>query len=241
MNTLRKQHSEFIESLPSYAKNSLEEYTGGLSYRLSRFLRSGEPISADDKLQLDNIDSIFAAIPPLEQSLTVFRGIIAQRHEQFQLNNRSFISTSYDKEPAHMFIGDSCCLLLITIPVGSKVICMESISQYNYEREILLDRGGSFIITGVKIGNKDERTAVFTTYIPKNSVMNLTSLSGALESVQHQVNDIETIINEISSDDYMTSESVTFLITSIASKKNIPITTSMIQLIEEKLATKFKI
>jgi hypothetical protein len=66
-----------------------------------------------------------------------------------QLNNLAFISTSHNKKVARGFMGQNCCILVLTIPVGSKVLFLESISEYPTEREVLLDRGGSFVITGV--------------------------------------------------------------------------------------------
>jgi hypothetical protein len=51
---------------------------------------------------MDDIDHV---LQPLETSLTVYRGIDSSSENEIQLNNLSFISTSYDKNVARGFTG----------------------------------------------------------------------------------------------------------------------------------------
>lgn len=50
-----------------------------------------------------------------------------------------------------MFTLNSCCLFKITVPIGSKCLFIESISDFNLEQEVLLPRNS--IISVVSFSN----------------------------------------------------------------------------------------
>jgi hypothetical protein len=96
---------------------------------------------------------------------------------------RSIISASLKKdlsinEFTHVHVGRKdfiyhCCLLQITLPVGSSVLPIDILSEYSEEREVLLSRKGVYYLTGeVKESiDKDEFVYVYyITHIPETSV-----------------------------------------------------------------------
>jgi hypothetical protein len=187
---LVKQHSDFFKTLPDKYMDAITNYTFhyGTALGLNILLQSGKQITDPETLDiLNGLDYVFDKIPPLETSLTVYRGIDTKSPEDMQINNLSFISTTYNKKVTYNFTG-KCCIIILTIPVGSKVLFLESISKYPTEREVLLDRGGSFAITGVILPNDEERhVQILASYIPKNSQIGVSHLSESISEIQKQI------------------------------------------------------
>lgn len=96
------------------------------------------------------LDAAFANVPPLAHSMVVYRGIKYNKGEKYQhesVYNKQYISTTTHIETAQDFLsGKSCCVLHITLPQGSRVLPLKRVSHYKDENEILLPRGGEFII-----------------------------------------------------------------------------------------------
>jgi hypothetical protein len=187
---LVKQHSEFFKTLPDICIDAIISYTVNYGTILNKLLQSGKNITDPETLDvLNSLDYAFDKIPPLETSLTVYRGINIKSPEDMQINNLSFISTTYNKKSTHNFTG-KCCIIILTIPVGSKVLFLESISSLPEEREVLLDRGGSFVITGVILPNDEERhVQILASYIPRNSQIGVSHLSESISKIQKQISE----------------------------------------------------
>ena len=246
MDYLQSQHKQFFASLLPNDLQSIIEYTNESAFIINQSLRDKTHLSMDDSRALANIDRIFTLVPPIETSLTVYRGVAVDSQDDIDLDNSGFISTTYDKEISTRFSGSPCCVLVLTIPVGSKVLFVESISSFPEEKEIVLDRSGSFVVTGVKLPNKlrGGYVEIFASYIPKKSITDLTSLTDVIDNIQKQISDIEIIVSYISKDEYYEYyelDSLPILIQHIADGMKIPISNNMITVIEDKLYKVHKI
>ena len=90
----------------------------------------------------------------------------------------AYVSTTTNYESTETFRGSKCCVLQITVSAGSKVLPVYLLSENESEDEILLDKGGNFIVTGSTI--KDNMKIIFITYTSENcniiSDLNLKSI-----------------------------------------------------------------
>lgn len=86
---------------------------------------------------VNDFSKVFQKSPVLKEELTVYRGV--QRAEDIFTHGNEYLSTSYKKDVAEIFkTQDGCCFITITIKPGVHAVCMESISRYPGEREILI-------------------------------------------------------------------------------------------------------
>lgn len=132
----------YLNTLSEFQRKALIDYTE--SPAINKYLRDIDTLTRDFKLLKKNLDYVFKYIPPLDHSITLYRGIKFSSRSDFntELNDFGFISTTYDKPIAFEFLEDyQCCLLEITLEPGTKVIPLESFSKYPEEREILLPPG----------------------------------------------------------------------------------------------------
>lgn len=170
MNSLTEQIAKqirYVASLPQELKNALLEYQGDsfVNRNLRMKLDYGEWEEFDLRT-LRNLERIFAEIPPLEQALTVYRGIVIYSEEKLDTYDGAFISTTLDKGMAEQFIEgiSDCCILQITVSPGSKVLPLVDPSLVFEEDEVILYRKGELLITG------REGNTIFVTYLPKDSI-----------------------------------------------------------------------
>lgn len=130
-----------IEQMPSMIKTAIAKYT--LSVEINRKLRGSTPLDSEFQEMLDNIDLAFSLVTPLEQDIIVYRGV--SNTQTFYPSDLGFVSTAIDPAIAKPFIGSGCCLLLIRIRAGSRVLRIpKSIGVYKDESEVLLYRGARF-------------------------------------------------------------------------------------------------
>jgi hypothetical protein len=174
--TLAKQF-EFVEKLSEKVKDSIWQYTCFDYVELNRMLRENERLFPKHQTIINNIDYAFQNSPKLEKEIIVYRKL-----RVFDVNKMtSVISATYDKNFVSKFRAD-CCILVITLPVGSSVLPIESISNVPEEKEILLNRKGMYFITkegDETYANKEEEKTgethtVYTyhiSYIPESSVL----------------------------------------------------------------------
>lgn len=174
--TLAKQF-EFVDNLPNKVKDSITQYTGIEYVQLNSMLREKSRLFPKHQTMIDNMDYAFQNAPKLEKEIIVYR-----RLRVFDVNKMtSVISASYDKNFVSKFRAD-CCILIITLPVGSSVLPIENISNVPEEKEILLNRKGMYFITkegDEAYANKEEEKTgethtVYTyhiSYIPESSVL----------------------------------------------------------------------
>jgi hypothetical protein len=160
-----EKQEQFISNLKIEYKNVLKQYMLESHNDINRFLRKKNIETVDvtpeykqvlfDQIKI--LETIFKTIPILEQSLTVYRGI-----DTPEQTTGSFISTSLKIDIAREFTSSkSPKILKILVSPGSKVIPLYVIDDY--ESEVLLDKRGSFYVTG------QSDTLTYVTYFPDNS------------------------------------------------------------------------
>ena len=67
------------------------------------------------------------------------------------------------------YVGETCCMLKITIPPGSKVIDIGNISYFQEEQEVIINNEfGSLLITGKPYKENNIKTCDVL-YVPHNS------------------------------------------------------------------------
>jgi hypothetical protein len=151
-----KKHGKFLSRLkqthPELIK-SLNAYTGTYYKKVNSALRAGRKLVPSVKKIVDDIDSIFEMVKPTTREITVYRGVNSEN----DLLSHSFISTSYDPMVSYGYVNGICCLMVITIPVGSKVLFLESVSKHRGENEILLSRKAKLKLTNVVQAPKVKR------------------------------------------------------------------------------------
>ena len=145
---LRKQYA-YISTLikkRDVRLQSVRAYTDDHYGPINQALLEGSTMKRFHRNIVDDIDSLFEMVPPIEKDIVVYRGV-TKRHSFGILNG--YISTSYDYDTAMDFTdrytdNDHCCIFVITIPSGSKVLPIEDVSANRSEGEILLPRSGFF-------------------------------------------------------------------------------------------------
>lgn len=108
------------------------------------------------------LDVAFANVPPLSHSLVVYRGVKYNRGERYShdpIYNKQYISTSTEQSVADNFVGSSCCVLFITLPMGTRILPLERVTHYPGEHEVLLPRNGKIQVY------KQEGKKVYATFI----------------------------------------------------------------------------
>ena len=152
-------------------KKVIEEYTGGESLWINNFLRDRdiEKIPEKDipklKKKIEILNGIINKSLPIKDEMVVYRGAEAmdqawknlKKGDELIFTSTGLVSTSINKQVSIEFIdddsdGDKCCLLVLTLPKGSKCIYLDT-SVNPDENEILLPHGSIFIVTERKIEN----------------------------------------------------------------------------------------
>jgi hypothetical protein len=179
-------HVKYVQSLPLEIIDSLLDYTGEKYNEINLYLHHGEDeydnyISSGysfDKIKnaIHNIDTAFENAPPLEEPLILFRGIRSYSDKYYE--SKGYMSTSLNIIPAEAFIGLSkCCILVITVPVGSKIIAIRSMKKQiknaktnQEEDEILLDRDSTLMVVGYGKDEISKINLIYCVYVPKQAI-----------------------------------------------------------------------
>ena len=142
----------YVKNLKEDVKDSIRSYTDEAIYEeINWSLQNNKKLDTELKNIKQDIDAAFDGAPPLEEPLTVYRGL---REELVGDILKSYISTSLDYRIALDFTqeDDECCIYEILIPKGVQVLFIENISMSPNEKEVLLPRCGKInIITKAKI------------------------------------------------------------------------------------------
>jgi hypothetical protein len=133
---------EYVQSLSADCKHAIRRYTGCGFITVNGVLRRQSPRLSDDFVGiLSGLDKAFKNAPELTYPMTVYRGI----RKMSELRDAiGFSSCSLSEQTAHMFAGLGGVVFKITIPVGSRVLFVNSISTCRGEDEVIVDRCGSF-------------------------------------------------------------------------------------------------
>jgi hypothetical protein len=91
-----------------------------------------------------DLDAAFGRMPPTPHALVVYRGVGTPREAETLGSDPAYLSTSLSRRTAADFATEGCprCLAKITVPAGSRVLPMLTVSRYR-EQEVLLPRGGA--------------------------------------------------------------------------------------------------
>tara|TARA_Y100000389_G_scaffold144920_2_gene143353 strand:- start:2508 stop:3158 length:651 start_codon:yes stop_codon:yes gene_type:complete len=154
---------------------SLIYYTGGESLWINNLLTNTGTDELDDrsksKIQghIDNLKNIIKKSSPSARKTVVYRGAqtrettenwkMAKRGDVLPFNySTRFISTTLYKKTALGFVEDdeSCCLLKLILPKGTKGIYVSKLSSFQdmEEEEIILPPGCKFIVVDKGIIDK---------------------------------------------------------------------------------------
>ena len=89
-----------------------------------------------------DLDAAFGRMPPTPHALVVYRGVGTPREAETLGSDPAYLSTSLSRRTAVDFAAEGCprCLAKITVPAGSRVLPMLTVSRYR-EQEVLLPRG----------------------------------------------------------------------------------------------------
>ncbi len=176
------QQTAYVDSLPDEIKKSLSDYTDTVYEDINSYLRYGDIEDNDEeslekiKQDIANIDQAFLNAPPLKEKMTLYRGQLRKIHD-----SKSYTSTTTNIEVAlkdeFINLDNGCCLYIITVVPGSKVLPLSTVSLVDEEDEVLLDRDGQFFLTRKDFepfkveGRTHGLDTIYLTYMPKNSTL----------------------------------------------------------------------
>ena len=123
---------------PEHIIKSLKWYSSSEYYRLNDKLRNNKQLSPEIDIHWKNIQEAFKLSPGIKSDMTVYRGT---RGDETIHKIKTPLSTSKVKRGTQEFVGLSCCLFVITVPKGTKLIDMDTYSHIQNEYEILLPLG----------------------------------------------------------------------------------------------------
>jgi hypothetical protein len=131
---------KYIKSLEPNVESAIKNYTGCGYVTINGGLRRSRSIRGDEfKYMISRIDIAFRNAPPLEVSMTAYRGV--GNIDELR-DDSGFSSCSLRKAVSNSFGGGN--VFTITIPAGSRVLFVKPISMVPIEDEVLIDRGGMF-------------------------------------------------------------------------------------------------
>ena len=103
----------------------------------------------------ETLNEVINNAPPTTKPMTLYRGDLGRWSEQKVnqvFNAQAFISTSLSMKSAKGFMpkggrGNICCMNIINVPAGSKLVYLDGISQCKNEYEFLIDSNTNFKVT----------------------------------------------------------------------------------------------
>lgn len=166
VKVLRKEYQKWIDELSDEEKYAIRKYTkNSVDYRkpnrfferLNSMLRGSYDTSSSDYQILKKYASIISkAIKkhPIECNIVCYRG--SDYNPAFgckvgdKISSEAFLSTSVVKKRAFK----AKYLLIIHVPKGAKVAYIEKLSFFDYQKELLIDKGAIFKIIDIRNGGK---------------------------------------------------------------------------------------
>ena len=136
--SLLEKHTLFLEGLDNELVEAITTYTTHEYTTINSELRSGGSISLNTQQIVNRIDKVFEMVDPITEPLVLYKGVKSDK----LVPDNAFISTSYKKDVAMAFAAYKCCIVVFSVPIGSKVLYVESVSDSPDEREVLINRDG---------------------------------------------------------------------------------------------------
>jgi hypothetical protein len=163
-----KVQTNYVKNLDKETIDAIKYYTGSGYTTMNNLLRQNKmQFKTNDIVNKINlIDQAFRNVPPLDQSVVVYRGINLDYKLNQDFVDKGYVSTSADKNKSLAFNAhkkNKCCFFEIYLPKGSRVLPLVSISHYKVEMEILLCRNSLFQI--VKQDFTPTGNTIITKYI----------------------------------------------------------------------------
>jgi hypothetical protein len=140
-----KKQNIYMKNLPENIQNSLIWYTGGNFDKFNKLLRNEQVLDKNQSYHKNNIDTAFMGVPLLDESIILYKG----KNTPNVYSDKSFVSTSNSLQSAMQFSGKNCCILVIQVTKGSRVLPLKHLSKYTEENEYLLDRNSTLIVTNL--------------------------------------------------------------------------------------------
>lgn len=171
MQRTLQEHRTYLQTLPTGFLKVVKGYTANSRWFNShcRYPIKGLHSYVADKFafRASVLDHVVLNAPPLGP-MKLYRGFCPFDGARMYavgdvITQTAPTSTTYDRSLAMEFMRkNTCCLLEITVPAGSRGLCLESVSKFPREQEVLLPRGGAFVIQAVqgKKGPKPPRAGV---------------------------------------------------------------------------------
>lgn len=215
---LEDQYNFVKNTLFDDEKEALRNYTRSYNEMINRYLRGVIPyLSKKYYDAFKQIDNAFFRIKAINRPITLYRG-----SEVKELDNRTFQSTSFNIDISKGFTKNKCCLFILTVNPGVKVIPLMDISAHPYEEEFLLQRDAHYIVTDS--GIEDGILTIYVTVLPDNTYEITPEISkdviqiekqkhhdDIIRSVKETINDeMETFGEQPTNDDIMASLSYSF-------------------------------
>jgi len=173
-STGAKAHKAANVSLTSEETQSMREYTGSMYVDLNKRLRDGKPPAKGDAKDVANMDKAFAKSGTTED-IQVYRGVNGAQFKNLKpgqsIKDPAYTSTTTDANTANVFTGygDNQAMLKITVPKGSKAISADKFTTMKgkggkTESEIILDRGGEYVVDKVEPAKHGKPAIIHVTY-----------------------------------------------------------------------------
>jgi hypothetical protein len=99
---------------------------------------------------VENIDEAFKNVPQLSKPIRVYRGQDTDTFIGKELIFDSYMSTTHDLNTAFIYIDNECCIYVLDIQPGVKVLPIKYISRFLDEEELLIERNCNIVIDSVK-------------------------------------------------------------------------------------------
>lgn len=135
---LALKHNDCSEGLMKQALNvtSLKTFK-----RIYPFMTNNIWLQVLHQFVLD-LDEIFTKMPMTEIPIHLYRGISDPKVKNSQQSDPAFVSTSFNKSVVKDFVDreNQCCIMQYTIPKGSQVLPVMTLTRYEAEMEVLLPR-----------------------------------------------------------------------------------------------------
>ncbi len=125
--TLLKKQIDFMASLDKKTKNIIKNHQNSWD-------------TSNRDILNKTLDNIFESVPGLENEIMVFRGVGNMKN----FATGSYISTTINSVIGLNYTQDECCLCVIYLPIGAKIIPFFFENDFLEEAEILLHKNSKF-------------------------------------------------------------------------------------------------
>lgn len=151
------QANYILNQATSSQKRVLSDYVdGGESLWINNYMRGVrmDEVPEEGKKVLRakarSLNSMIRNAPKSPFPVILFRGIDFQARQDKktrQFSNKGIMSTSLSYGVAKDFVeGQTCCMLVILVPKGSRMLQVLDLSAWSEEKEVLLPHGNKFLV-----------------------------------------------------------------------------------------------